>query len=62
MVDLDVQKPLMPKGVEHNGWLSSPVWIRTVQKPLMPKGVEHTDSHPHWRAVACATTSDAERR
>ena len=36
-----VQKPLMPKGVEH---LCADTWpniLASVQKPLMPKGVEH---------------------
>ena len=61
--EIDVNQPLMPKGVEH---LSKGEAISTgslVNQPLMPKGVEHVarfvfgeDSYP------CEPTSDAERR
>ena len=38
------QKPLMPKGVEHETPLVVKPSTRRAQKPLMPKGVEHAVS------------------
>ena len=35
------QKPLMPKGVEHNTVSVNRRPTNQAQKPLMPKGVEH---------------------
>ena len=40
---IDAQKPLMPKGVEHQEFRTPRDSILRAQKPLMPKGVEHLD-------------------
>ena len=43
--ECQVQKSLMPKGVDHGSGLAECCWESvTVQKSLMPKGVDHLES------------------
>jgi hypothetical protein len=42
---INVQKSVMPKGVEHADSTPTSITITVVQKSVMPKGVEH---NPHY--------------
>ena len=42
---VNVQKSLMPKGVDHKAYVYESSGLPDVQKSLMPKGVDHI-AHP----------------
>ena len=43
---VNVQKSLMPKGVDHKAYVYESSGLPDVQKSLMPKGVDHS-----WRKI-----------
>ena len=59
----NVQKSLMPKGVDHKRSSAVPPLRDLVQKSLMPKGVDHGCGVKLTSSIlSCAKIFDAERR